>query len=110
MTKLADDFENEDFGNDKLAKRKKIQRNRDRQLKYKFKLLDHFANQVSLGYTDEGWANVSDLYNQISDFVTPDERKRLGQIWRETYTADVLPTKISDTVSVVKARLAETQR
>jgi hypothetical protein len=86
-------------------KRKRAQRNKERLISHQSKLLDNLAAGILEGYSDEGWANLTKLYHQVSDFITPDERRQLGALWRNSYvgTPDLL--QVSETVNLVKARL-----
>lgn len=89
------------------TKRKRALRNRERLMNHKAKLLDNFAMGVKMGYSEENWNILARLYAQISDFLSPTERHWLGELWRDTYASEISPTKIEETVSLIKTRLSE---
>lgn len=87
-------------------KRKRAQRNKERLINHQCKLLDNFAAGVNSGYSDDNWSGLAKLFKQVSDFLAPEERSVLGQLWRESYADSVSPARVEHTVGLVKLRLA----
>ncbi len=92
------------FGNDD-RKRKRALRNKERLANHQCKLLDSFISGVNAGFSDENWADLAGLFSQISDFLAPEERRALGQLWRESFCDTVSPSRVENTVGLVKLRL-----
>lgn len=87
------------------AKQKRSIRNRERLMNHQSKLLDNFITGVNNGFSDENWNNLSKLYKQISEFLSLDEMKTLGELWRNSYAEHIKPEETERLVKLVKLNM-----
>lgn len=86
-------------------RRKRALRNKERLIGHQKKLLDNFGKGVNFGFSEENWNGLANLYRQISTFISPEEYLALGQVWRDSFSADVSPSYVEDITGLIKHRL-----
>ena len=55
--------------------------------KRKQELLAEFKQTISLGYSDETWHKAASIYNELRGYLSLSELKKVGEVWRNTYTS-----------------------
>jgi hypothetical protein len=54
--------------------------------KRKQELLSEFKQTISLGYSEETWVKAASIYNDLKGYLSLSELKKVGEVWRNTYT------------------------
>lgn len=91
--------------NSKTAAKKRQERNKARTTKYVGKLLSLFATGVARGYEDQDWKYMSQLYAQLSPFLTLEEMNALGKLWRTSWVEEPSHMLIMDIIGIISDRI-----
>jgi hypothetical protein len=83
-----------------MVKKKKTVNQNPNKHSQELRMIYHFADMVSVGFSEEGWTEASRLLAEISTRVSPEVRHELGELWSTCYvTTD--STVVDDRVNSV---------
>lgn len=57
-------------------------------------LISEFKATVALGYSDDNWARVASIYQDLQGLLSNQELQVLGEAWRNTYADDNFIEKV----------------
>jgi len=86
---------------DKKEKREAFNRERE---KLEFRL-EQFRRNLKLGYSDANFATIAYDFERISKHLSLEDVKKLGSLWRSSYTEDLSSSVVDSTVNSILEKI-----